>query len=55
MKRTAILAVIILSVLSVFAQMPQKFNYQAIIRGDAGRVIAGKPLGLRFSIRDGSP
>jgi len=54
MKRTAILAVIILSVLSVFAQMPQKFNYQAIIRGDAGRVIAGKPLGLRFSIRDGS-
>jgi hypothetical protein len=39
---------------SLWAQLPQKFNYQAVVRGNAGAVIANKPLGMRFTIRDGS-
>ena len=50
----AITLIAALSFQSLQAQIPQKFNYQAIIRGNAGVVIAGKALGLRFSIRDGS-
>jgi len=49
MKRLALVAI---ASLSVRAQIPQKFNYQAIVRGNAGIVIANKPLGMRFSIRD---
>ena len=45
---------IVLSSLCVQAQIPQKFNYQAIVRGNAGVAIVNKPLGLRFTIRDGS-
>ena len=46
--------VFLLSGQSARAQIPSKFNYQAIVRGNAGIVIANKPLGMRFSIRDGS-
>jgi len=45
---------IVLPSLCIQAQIPQKFNYQAIVRGNAGVAIANKPLGLRFTIRDGS-
>jgi hypothetical protein len=45
---------IVLPGLCVQAQIPQKFNYQAIVRGNAGVAIVNKPLGLRFTIRDGS-
>ena len=38
----------------LLAQVPQHFNYQAIVRGNAGVVIAAKPIGMRFSIHDGS-
>lgn len=54
MKRLTFLAIVVIAALSVRAQIPQKFNYQAIVRGNAGTVIANKPLGMRFSIRDGS-
>ncbi|MHA4807387.1 T9SS type A sorting domain-containing protein [Flavitalea flava] len=54
MKLFILLAVVLSATLSIRAQIPQKFNYQAIVRGNAGTVIANKPLGLRFSIRDGS-
>ena len=46
--------VFLLSGQSARAQIPTKFNYQAIVRGNAGTVIVNKPLGMRFSIRDGS-
>lgn len=57
MKKLSFVAIALIAALSfqaLQAQTPQKFNYQAIVRGNAGIVIAGKPLGLRFSIRDGS-
>lgn len=56
MKLLTFLAIVVvaLSLQPVQAQIPQKFNYQAIVRGNAGTVIANKALGVRFSIRDGS-
>ena len=54
MIRLTLIAIVAIASLSVRAQIPQKFNYQAIVRGNAGIVIANKPLGMRFSIRDGS-
>jgi len=54
MKLLTLLAIFAIATLSIHAQIPQKFNYQAIVRGNAGVVISNKPLGIRFSIRDGS-
>ena len=50
----AIALVAILYVQPLLAQVPQHFNYQAIVRGNAGVAIAAKPIGMRFSIHDGS-
>ena len=50
----AIAFLIVLPSLCAQAQIPQKFNYQAIVRGNAGVAIVNKALGLRFAIRDGS-
>ncbi len=50
----AIALVAILYAQPLLAQVPQHFNYQAIVRGNAGVAIAAKPIGMRFSIHDGS-
>lgn len=39
---------------AVYAQAPQKFNYQGIARNSTGAPIASASLGLRLSIHDGS-
>lgn len=38
--------------ISVMAQAPQKFNYQAIARNAAGSPLANQNINVRFSIRD---
>lgn len=43
-----------LPVAALKAQFPQKFNYQAVVRNNAGTIVAGQAIGLRFSIRDGA-
>ncbi|MFN8286890.1 MAG: collagen-like protein [Chitinophagales bacterium] len=40
--------------LTVAAQAPQSFNYQAVARNAAGNVLQNQNVGLRFTIRDGS-
>ncbi len=40
---------------NVFSQTPQSFNYQAVVRDDAGLTIAGQSIGYRFTIHQGSP
>lgn len=40
--------------LSVSAQAPQRFNYQAVARNKDGSIIAGQQVGVRFTILDGS-
>lgn len=39
----------------LFAQAPNSFNYQAVLRDNGGNVLANQNVGLRFSILDGSP
>lgn len=36
------------------AQAPEKINYQAVARNAAGQIIANQPVGVRFTIREGS-
>ena len=36
------------------AQAPQGMNYQAVARNSQGTLLINQPIGLRFSIRDGS-
>ncbi len=40
--------------LTVAAQAPQSFNYQAVARNASGSVLQNQNVGLRFTIRDGS-
>lgn len=56
MKRILALSLIlILSFsLSIHAQSPEKFNYQAVVRDQSGNVISDKTVSLRISILKGS-
>ena len=48
-------AVVMLLALSVSAQAPQKFNYQAIARNNTGVELVNQTVGIRISILDGGP
>jgi hypothetical protein len=54
-KTLKALAVMLLLTVAVKAQVPQKFNYQAIARNPSGAELTGQALGIRVSIVDGSP
>ena len=55
MKKSFLSFVIfVVSILSVFAQAPQAFKYQAIARDGSGNLIAEKELGIRISLLQGS-
>lgn len=41
--------------LQVMAQAPQKFNYQGVARTSAGEAMTSQNIGLRVTIKDGSP
>jgi hypothetical protein len=47
--------VLMLFALTVNAQAPQKFNYQAIARNNSGVELNGQSVGIRVSILDGGP
>src|SRR4051812_12248134 len=53
-KRINLLVAVLLS-LHVFAQVPQKMSYQAVIRDANGSLIKSTTLGMRISILFGSP
>ena len=40
---------------SAFAQAPESFNYQAVVRDNSGVVVANSSVGFRISIREGTP
>lgn len=53
--KNQILIICFMSVLTtVFAQAPQKINYQAVARSTSGNVIANQNLGVRVNIRQTS-
>jgi len=42
------------SLLTLFSQAPQGFNYQAVVRDDAGTVVSDQVVGMKISILKGS-
>jgi len=49
------LGLIISSPLKIFAQAPNMFNYQAVIRGNSGNLVSNQEITLRVSIIKGDP
>ncbi len=56
MKKFITLTAIVILIfnLSIYAQSPEKFNYQAVVRDQSGNVISEKAVSLRISILKGS-
>ncbi len=53
-KLFLIASMVILSIASVFAQAPQGFTYQAVVRDANGKLITNAPIGVRMTILQGS-
>ncbi|MCD4664317.1 MAG: tail fiber domain-containing protein [Bacteroidales bacterium] len=53
-KLTLTLTIVILSIVSIFAQAPQSFKYQAVVRDNTGEILTNQAVSLRISIHDGS-
>jgi hypothetical protein len=53
-KSIAMLALALAVCTSAGAQAPQKFNYQAIARNNAGTELSNQAIGIRISVLDGS-
>ena len=45
-------AIILLVSVSLFAQVPQGFPYQAVVRNGNGQIIQNRPVSMQFSIHD---
>ena len=55
MKRfTLLIAMLLLCAVSLFAQAPEKFNYQAVVRNASNALVTDAPVGVRVSILQGS-
>ncbi|PKP41968.1 MAG: hypothetical protein CVT96_06350 [Bacteroidetes bacterium HGW-Bacteroidetes-13] len=55
MKKIYVLFILsVLFVINTFAQTPEKFNYQAIIRNSSGLILANQGIGIQISILKGS-
>ncbi len=54
MKKAIFTVISLLMITLVFAQSPQSFKYQAVIRDSEGVVIANEIIGLQISILEGS-
>ena len=50
MKKSVFTSMIVLTSLSLFAQAPQAFKYQAVIRDKAGQVLSNQVVSLQVSI-----
>jgi hypothetical protein len=54
MKKILLLSAFVFAAAGVWAQAPQKFNYQGVARASSGSPLASTPIKLRLSVRDGS-
>ena len=52
MKKFTLISGMIFIVISLFAQPPQAFNYQAVVRNSSGEIIANQLVGVRINIRN---
>lgn len=54
-KITLLLILFFSQIFTSFAQSPQKFNYQGVARDNSGNILPNQNIGLRLSIRQGTP
>lgn len=54
MKLYLVLLSVLLTSIIVRGQLPQKFNYQAVVRSNAGAIVANQNVRIRFRIHDGT-
>jgi len=54
MKKLAILSLLFLAAINVFAQAPNYFNYQAVARNASGALLSQQNVSFRISILQGS-
>ena len=55
MKKISILVtLLVLCALTLFAQVPEKFSYQAVVRNASNALVTNAPVGVRVSILQGS-
>jgi peptide methionine sulfoxide reductase MsrB len=55
MKKSIISLVLLITVISGFAQAPMKMSYQCVVRKSNGELVVNQNIGLRISILQGSP
>lgn len=46
---------VVLAIATVFAQAPEKMNYQGVARDNSGNVLPNQNVGLQIKLRTGSP
>ena len=51
-QKLLLLTLIVLLTAQSFAQAPESMNYQAVLRNNAGVVLAGQGIDVRFTIRE---
>ena len=49
-KRISLSMVIVLCACSLFAQAPERFSYQAVVRNDSSKLVCNRPVGVQASI-----
>lgn len=54
MKKLTTLISILLCATALFAQTPEKFTYQAVVRNASNALVANAPVGMRVSVLQGS-
>ncbi|MBK8657896.1 MAG: collagen-like protein [Bacteroidetes bacterium] len=55
MKKIQLLALAVVSIMALNAQVPQAMNYQAVARNASGQELVNQAVNLRLSILDGGP
>jgi hypothetical protein len=53
-KSTTLITLLLLCVVSIFAQAPEKFSYQAVVRNASNALVANTQVGVRVSVLQGS-
>ncbi|MCF6294139.1 MAG: hypothetical protein L3J25_00445 [Flavobacteriaceae bacterium] len=54
MKNLYLLSILFLCTLGMFAQTPQKMNYQTVVRNSSNMILANQSVGIQISILQGS-
>lgn len=55
MKKIKSTFILLLTAITVFAQVPQTINYQSVVRNSSGVALANQDISLQFTIRNNTP